>query len=375
MKEESRLLEVQSRKELENEGCPPCYPSYLEIPLRNIPENYEAIISYWESFPGTGDVVLRAQLSDWQKFRAFQKKVRRYYRQRPFNENVNKACERQRRYGLGGDVHLQFDVDQQSRLENWMEFQDYHLQLHEGLEKERDELKKKLNDARKEVDDTDIPGFDRAAEAYQQRLGYAEWKLQRHETLLQWIEQERIVMNTGYQTSVEEDNDVRDAARKVVQATYARSRQKRRRETPTVLCNVGVSKAKPRNHIRQRRKRTTSIPEPATEDSTAAPQSSIPQVQKRQENKPRCVKTETPPRQRRPQRVSKAERSVDVNVKSLSVGRSRGNGRKRSPGQALSKRQQSPQRPQSASMDITTRSGRVSRRPEAASRVKGWRSE
>ena len=70
--EESRLLEVQSRKELENEGCPPCYPPDLDIPLRNIPEKYRAITSYWKSFPGTGDVVLRAQLSDWQNFARFK---------------------------------------------------------------------------------------------------------------------------------------------------------------------------------------------------------------------------------------------------------------------------------------------------------------
>lgn len=76
------------------------------------------------------------------------------FRKRPFNEFVDKVCERQRRHKVGGDVHLQFDVEQQSRLENWMEFQDYHLQLHEGFEKKRDELKKKLDDARKEAEGT-----------------------------------------------------------------------------------------------------------------------------------------------------------------------------------------------------------------------------
>lgn len=58
--EETRLLEAQARKGLENEGCPPCYPSYLDILLRAPPEEYQTIISYWKSFQGTGDVVLRA---------------------------------------------------------------------------------------------------------------------------------------------------------------------------------------------------------------------------------------------------------------------------------------------------------------------------
>lgn len=262
-----------------------------------------------------------------------------------------------------GDVHLHFDVERQSRLENWIEFQDYHLQLHDGLEKKRDELKKKLDDTRKEAEGTSTPGFDRAAEAYQQNLEYAERKLPRHKTLLQWIEQERIAMDYGYLTPVEEDNNVRDATAKVVRVAYARSRQKKRRETPTILGNVRVSKAKPRNRNRQRQKRTTSIPEPAIEDSLTALQSSIPQVPKRREHKLGHTKEETPLRQRRLQRVSKAERFADTDAKSLSAGRSRRAGHKRSPGQALSKHRQSPQRPQSVSMEVITRRGRVSRRP------------
>ncbi len=354
-------MEIQSRKELENEGCPPCYPSDLNVPLKNIPQKYQAIISYWESFPGTGDVVLRAQLSDWQKFRAFQKRVRRHYRQRPFNEFVVRVYERQRRHKVGRNVYLQFDVKEQNRLENWMEFQDYHLQLREGLEKERDEFKKKLDNARKEAENTDTPDFDRAAEAYQQRLEYAERKLQRHMTLLQWIKQEQRVMDSGYPTRVEGDNDLRDTAPKVARVAYARSRQKRRRKTPTVLGDVRVSKAKPQNRNRQRQKHVVSIPEYAAEDSAAALQSSTPQVLKRRENKPRGTKEETPLRQRRPQRVSKAERFANTNR--LSAGRSCRAGHKWSPGQALSKQRQSPQRPQSVSIDVITRSGRVSRRP------------
>jgi hypothetical protein len=309
-------------------------------------------------------VILRAQLSDWQKFRAFQRRVRRSYQQRPFTEFVDKVCERQRKHKVEEDFHLQLNVKQQSRLENWIEFQDYHLHLHEGLVKKRHEVKKKLDDAWKEAEGTGTSGFDRAIKAYQQNLEYAERKLQRHETLLQWIKQERTAMDSRYRTPVEEDNDVRDATPKIVRVVYAaRSRQKKRRETPTVLGNVRVSKGKPQNRNRQCQKRTTSIPEPASEESAAAPQSSIPQVPKCREHKPGRNKTQTPLRQRRPQRVSKPERFADTNMKWLPAGRSRLAGHERSPGQALSKHRQSPQRPQSVSMDVITQSGRVSRRP------------
>lgn len=97
-----------------------------------------------------------------------------------------------------------------------MEFQNYHLQLYKKLKKKRDELKKKLDNTWKKAEDIDTLGFNRAAEAYQQNLKYAEQKLQRHKTLLQWIKQKRIAMNSGYPTPVEEDNNVRDATPKVV---------------------------------------------------------------------------------------------------------------------------------------------------------------
>lgn len=338
----SHLLKVQLCKELENKDCPSCYSPDLDIPLQNISEKYWAIILYWESFPRTGDVVLCAQLSDWQKFHVFQRRVWWFYWQRPFNKFVDKVCEWQWRHKVREDVHLQFDVEQQSWLDNWMEFLNYHHQFHKRLEKKWDELKKRLNDTQKKAEGTGTPGFDCTAEAYQQNLKYAEWKLQQHKTLLQWIEQEQIVMDSRYLTPVKEDNDIQDATPKVVWVAYPCSCQKRWQETSIVLGNVRVLKAKPRNCNKQCQKCTTSIPEPAIKDLAATLQSSIPQVLKCQENKSGHIKEEMQLRQHRPQRVSKAEHFADTN------------GHKQSPGQALSKHQQSPQQSQSVSMDVIT---------------------
>lgn len=36
----ARILKAQARKELENDGCPPCYSFDLDFPLRNSPEKY-----------------------------------------------------------------------------------------------------------------------------------------------------------------------------------------------------------------------------------------------------------------------------------------------------------------------------------------------
>jgi len=59
--EESGLLEAQARQDLESEGCAPCYPARLEVPVRHPPEKYRQIIEYWQSLRSTDDVVLCAQ--------------------------------------------------------------------------------------------------------------------------------------------------------------------------------------------------------------------------------------------------------------------------------------------------------------------------
>jgi len=351
----SRLIEAKARKSLENEGCPPCYPIYLEIPVRDPPEKYQAIIFYWKSFPGTGDVVLQAQLSDWKRFREFQKAVRRYYRHRNFSEFVDQVRERRRRHGLGGNVCMRFDLEQ-SRLETWFEFQDWHLQHLKGFEKNRDELRKALDNARKEAKGT---GAVEDAEAYQQDLEYAEMELERHNTLLRWTEQERLTMGTGYPTPLEEDDrEDRDAAPKAVQSASPITRRKKQPEAPTVLGLVRVSKAKRRKRNTPHQKRKTPESESAIKHLDT-PESSIPQASKRRESKPRHTKTETRLRQLCPQRVSKTKQFTDANAKSPQRAR-----RRRSSDQTQSSSWQSPQWLQPPHVDIKTRLGRVSRRPE-----------
>lgn len=131
-----RAFEAQARQDLENEGCPPCYPPEVDVPLQNPPEKYQAIIEYWKSFAGTAEMALRPQLSNWRAFRAFQLKTRRYYRNISFSKYVDVIQERRQSHNLSGDVRLLLDPEQQSRLGNWIEFQNYHLQRLEDFSKE-----------------------------------------------------------------------------------------------------------------------------------------------------------------------------------------------------------------------------------------------
>ncbi|KAI9793764.1 MAG: hypothetical protein M1835_007070, partial [Candelina submexicana] len=339
---EARAIEATARRVLINQGCPPCYPPHLEVPLQEpVPEKYQAIISYWQSFIGTGDVVLQAQLSDWERFCEFQKKVRRFYEQREhrdFGEFVDRVRERRGRRGLGGNVCLRLDLNQ-SPLETWIEFQDWQLQLLQVFENERDELYKTWKVA-EEMGSAD-------SGAHKQNLEYAEWKLQRHNTLLHWIEQERLEMDTGHRTTVEEvDGDHCDSAPKAVPAVSALTRGKKK--APTVFGDVRVSKATHRKRNTPRQKRKFSASKPAIENMDT-PESEVPRVSKRRDNQPRRFKTKKPLRKLNLQKITKRKVSNDANAKLLQRDR-----QKRS---AL-------HRPRPTSVEVKTRSGRVSRRPE-----------
>ena len=90
-------------------------------------------MAYWMSFPGTSDMPLTAQLISWRKFRAYQRQTRRR-----FKDFETTLRQRRQRHGLDGPVSLNADLEQQSALERWIEFQNYHLARLEALEKQRD---------------------------------------------------------------------------------------------------------------------------------------------------------------------------------------------------------------------------------------------
>jgi hypothetical protein len=304
--------------------------------------------------------VLRAQLSDWERFRGFQRKIRQYYRHKSFSDFEEKVRERRRRHQLGGDVRLRFNSGQQSRLENWIEFQNYHLHIHEGLEKERDDLKEELDVARKKVEDEDAADLEQMLEA-------AEQLLRRHKNLLRWVEQERMVIDAVHLPSVEGDHNDQDGALETVRRPSEFDRRKRRPHA--VLGEVRISKPKPRKRNRQCRKRKALEAEPAIED-WGPPQSSVsrnPDSQEskpHRENKPQSTKKDAALRQIYPQRVSKVKRFADASAKSPPATPLRRVGQKRVPDRARPKHQQSPQRPQSTPMVVKMRSGRESRKPE-----------
>ncbi len=248
--EESRRLEAHARKELEDAGCPPCYPPDVEITTRNVPQKFQAIVDYWLASLRTDDVVLCAQVSDYRKFLADQLQTRRRLRNKCFGKFEDEVRERRRRYGLRGDVHLLPGSRQHSQLQNWVEFQNYHLKKLERLETEQDESRQKLDDVRKLTSNRSAAAPE-CAEALEHILQRDERSIEQCKVLLDWIEQWRQVMDSGHLIPPrEEDNNDQTVLSKAGPRTSAcggRRRGSKATSPCTVLGQAKVMKAKSKN--------------------------------------------------------------------------------------------------------------------------------
>ncbi|KAI0854540.1 hypothetical protein F4860DRAFT_112058 [Xylaria cubensis] len=239
---ESRLMEAQARQDLIDDDCPPCYPSHLEIPVRNPPPEYQAIVSYWRSLEGTGDVVLCAQRSDWRRFRDHQTWQRGRYGERKFHRYVARATERRQRYGMPGHVRFLFERERQSQLETWTEYQDYQLIRHEALERERDECRPLFSD-----------------------LETCILRVQRHRLLLAWTEQRRLTMEPA---AVFPGSRNAVAAPRPFRNTPAREDRARRANATSILGGARVSKTAPAKRGAQVQK-TRRVPRPQCSSAPA----------------------------------------------------------------------------------------------------------
>lgn len=350
------MLETKARQDLESDGCPPCYPPHLDVPVRNPPEEYRQIIEYWQSFSSTDDVVLCAQRSDWRKFRQAQRRLRHRYRNKSFSIFVDEVRGRRRAHSLDDNVHLLLDPQQQSRQQNWIEFQDYHLKLHEWQEKKRNGLQKDLDNHQKEAGDTDMEGSEHAAQlerAIHQRLEYAERTLRWHEVILCWIEQCRLAMDPLPPTPVEKSSGDQDSSSN-------RQGRSKRLNTLAVLGKVRVSKSTLKGQNIRTRTIKATISTPIPVDSAVTIPSSTKQMLKRREIKPRRAK-EKAPGQLLPQKVAKANRFADTGTKSRSRTQCSGDGQIGD--RARPQRRPPTQRLHPTPRIVKTRSQRISREP------------
>lgn len=256
---------------------------------------------------------------------------------------------RLRWHGLEEYSCLNLDRQQQSGLENWIEFQNYRLAIYESLEKNIRDDRGKLDGARKQLEDTGASGrwVVEDIKIFGSNLGYGERRLRQHENLLRWIEQQRIAMAARQGTSVHDngshDGDqgqTRKAEPRAIWTSSASNRQKDQKAR-SALSPV-------RSRVSKKMPQKRDIP-PLVENMAMASSTHL------QEKKPRRAKESTPLCPFRPQRVSKTAKNARV----PKGNRASANAKPRPTGQ--SNRQKPIEQPVSV---IIKCSGRVSRRPE-----------
>lgn len=212
-----------------------------------------------------------------------------------------------------------------------------------------------MNNIQKKVDDTESEGSEHVArqqKAIYQRLEYAQTTLQWHEIMLCWIEQSRLAMNSLSPTFVQSSGQ---------NTPFHRQGNAKRRNTPTVLGKVKVSKftAKHQN-IRTQAPKATVFKPVSVGSAVTIPSSIQKQMPKRREIKPRRAK-ENALAQFLSQGLAKADRFVNTETKSPSKTLCSGDGQIRV--QARPQRRSATQRLSPTPRIIKTRSQRISREP------------
>ena len=309
--------------------------------------------------------MLCAQREDWYRFRNFQKKNRHYFVKR-LAQFTNVVRERRQRHHLLEDVRLCSNPKEQTRVETWVEFQDYHLHAHEDLEKKAEVESQNLHAAienLQRVVDSKLELAARCKEAYSVRLASAIQRAELHKKhLLPWIEQQRIEMATVQPATANEINGIR--------RTPIPGNRSRKSSERSVLNLVRSAVSKPNTRKRSLRSRRSKFP-PRPEDSTfdfSTSQSSTLQMPNLRRKEPQRIRGSAPLRPPHPQKVtkpvkrdSKSKRQVDIDTCL-----------RQSP-QSHKVEQWKPKQRGSLSLsrsvqqhlteDFVTRSGRMSRRP------------
>jgi len=284
-------------------------------------------------------------------------------RNRSFSDFVDEVRQRRATHGLGGHVCLLLDIEQQSRLDNWIEFQNLHLKRLERFERERAMLKQELDDAQKLIGgwNTTCPKLGPTrAEALERRLEATERDLKGHHVLLKWIEQRRLAMDPGHAPPSKEGYKELDAPSRVAPRTSTRGCQTKQTEGPSVLGKVRVAKKKSNEwstrHARMQKPKASKF-EPPLSTLDVILQSGTPQTSEHSESTPRRTKIDRTLHLDYSSGLSKPCRSAGTRAKLPSSPRRRG--AQQTADHACRPTQQ---RAQSAAT-FTTRSGRVSRLP------------
>lgn len=240
--------------------------------------------------------VLCVQLADWKNFRQFQKKTRDHFlRFKTLSALEGRIRECRQRHNLKGEVCLQPELKNQSRLANWIEFQDYHLHRQEEFAKDFDDSKTKLADAQRRLEVGDATNPERAiqdVEGRQYDLEYSERRFEKQKILLQWIEQEYIEM------SVDKHLDDQNSTPKGAQTVSAHGHRMRPSKARSVISAswAGISKPVPKNALSPFRSlRVSKVQRSAEANTKPPPETQLHKLSQKQSDLARCEQQKASP--------------------------------------------------------------------------------
>ncbi|KAL9123851.1 MAG: hypothetical protein Q9217_006760, partial [Psora testacea] len=151
--------EKESYEALVKDNGRPCYPIELGFDVFENPGQYKEILEYWHGESSHG-LVFTKQLRDWESFRQRQQAIRCGYLPDRFHEFLEILRERRRIHGLDGELHLREDVAEQSKLDDWMEYQNNKLREYEGLKKKLKKCQEELASERKALAESGYSAFE-----------------------------------------------------------------------------------------------------------------------------------------------------------------------------------------------------------------------
>ena len=185
-------------------GRPSHPPNGSGFAILEEPGRYAEIISYWSSLFIGGKSILREQRWYWENFRKYQDSMRmRYGKPSLFKEFAQYVRDYRREKGLQDNICLRSNRKEQSRLDDWKEFQFREYRKADQFTKEIERAEEDLKTSERELQASIVAGHpaDRInwikvqGVAYDKaRRGTAQRELKRHAVFLKWIDEQLLMV-------------------------------------------------------------------------------------------------------------------------------------------------------------------------------------
>lgn len=152
---------MEAYEALIQDGGQPCHPIEPGFNVLDKPGECDDIISYWKPRAVDGRLLFTGQLNEWKGFRLWQDKIRQHYIPRNrFSEYQRVLNESRQKHNLEGNAKLNPKRIEQSALDDWMEYHNYHLISFETLEVAFKNAEEVLDAAKEKSDEVGDLGFE-----------------------------------------------------------------------------------------------------------------------------------------------------------------------------------------------------------------------